>query len=140
MSQSDYPILGAEIASVRKRFQHPMLTSRVLKPPPPPITIRCSKVMSRSKVKWTAIQIQQKMAYLILGVEIASTRKRFQHPLLTSKPLTMTRNAPNRARNVSPNSARNIIATDYPILEARARKRFQHLMLTKRPTTMTPSG
>ena len=28
MSQSDYPILGVEIARARKRFQHPLLTSK----------------------------------------------------------------------------------------------------------------
>ena len=28
MSWSDYPILGAELAKVMKRFQHPLLTSK----------------------------------------------------------------------------------------------------------------
>ena len=28
MSQSDHPILGAETAKVRKRFKHPLLTSK----------------------------------------------------------------------------------------------------------------
>ena len=58
MAESDYPLLGAEIARARKRFYHPLLTSK-----PTTMTEECSNYhpslstlwsegLSRSKIEW----------------------------------------------------------------------------------------
>ena len=52
MPQSDYPILGAEIARARKRFQHPLLTSK-------PVTMTQSAQTTIPPYQHKGIELQQ---------------------------------------------------------------------------------